>query len=65
MKLSQKEISILRTARSAANQAWDKKDKWAYGEVVSTIVDLGYSVLWLFVSDEVFNERIKEYSDAE
>ena len=59
MKLSQKEISILKTARAAANLAWEVKDKWAYGQTVSTVVDLGLPVMLLFVSDEVFNKHVQ------
>lgn len=59
MNLSQKEISILRTARANANLAWDIKDKWAYGQTVSTVVDLGLPVMLLFVSDEVFEKHVQ------
>ena len=65
LKLSKKEISILTSAREVVRFAMEQGNRWAIGEAVSTIVDLGYSVLWLFISDEVFEQRIKEYSDGE
>lgn len=65
MTLSKKEIQVLKAARISANEAWEMRDRWAYGQAVSAIIDLGYSVFWLFVSDEVFEQRIKEYSNGE
>jgi len=60
MPLTVKEISILRVARANADLAWKMQNKWEYGQTISQIVDLGIPVMFLFVSDEVFEKSIKE-----
>ena len=60
MVLTVKEISILRMARSNADLAWKNGNKWEFGQTIDNVVALGLPVMFLFVSEEVFEKSIKE-----
>ena len=60
MVLTGKEISILRIARFNAYLAWENGNKWEFGQTIGNVVALGLPVMFLFVSDEVFEKSIKE-----
>ena len=60
MAFSEKEIQILRTARTNIEVAVQTSNKMDIGLTVEIILDLGYHVLLLFVSEEVFNQKISE-----
>ena len=57
---TEKEISLLKTARGNVSIAMGTGNKMDLGLTVEAIVSLGFHVLLLFVSDEVFEKSIKE-----